>query len=80
MKVSISYFLHQLLLAVDIEGYMEKRVKLIQTVKKEHFSSSIELQKIEISAETKLLKLRDQMYEEDPSIITGFYYDKYKKL
>jgi len=26
------------------------------------------------------MKLRDELFEEDPSIITGYYYDKYQKI
>ena len=35
---------------------------------------------MEVSAEKKLMQLREAMFQEDPSIVTGYYYDKYKKL
>lgn len=65
---------------MTLEDYMAKRLQLLVQSKKDHFSSDIELKKIEINAEKKLLQLRDAMFEEDASLVTGFYYDKYKKL
>ena len=59
---------------------MQRRLKLIQETKSQHFSAGIELKKIDIQAEKKLFKLRDELYAEDPSIVTGYYYDKNKKL
>lgn len=59
---------------------MEKRLELISKNRKEHFSADIELKKIEINVERKLMQLRNELFEEDPSIVTGFYYDKHKKL
>jgi hypothetical protein len=59
---------------------MEKRLEMIQNNKKDHFSSGIELKKIEIIVERKLMQLRNELMVEDPSIVTGFYYDKHKKL
>ncbi len=59
---------------------MEKRLELISKNRKEHFSADIELKKIEIHVERKLMQLRNELFEEDPSIVTGFYYDKHKKL
>jgi hypothetical protein len=35
---------------------------------------------MEISAEKKLMQLREQLFTSDPSIITGFYYDKHEAL
>lgn len=46
----------------------------------EHFSRDIVLQKMELNAEKKLLQLREEMFAEDPSLVTGLYYDKYQKL
>ena len=45
-----------------------------------HFSNDIELNKRELIAEKKLSKLREKLYSEDSTIVTGFYYDKIKKL
>jgi|LauGreDrversion4_2_1035121.scaffolds.fasta_scaffold556928_1 hypothetical protein len=35
---------------------------------------------MEINAEKKLIQLREKMLSEDPSLVTGLYYDKYQKL
>lgn len=59
---------------------MRKRLRLIQETRKDHFSTGITLTKLEIQAENKLFKIRDELFKEDPSIVTGFYYDKNKKL
>ena len=45
-----------------------------------HFASKILLNKNEVNAERKLFELRDELFEQDASIITGNFYDKYKKI
>jgi hypothetical protein len=35
---------------------------------------------MEINADRKLRQIRDSMLAEDPSLVTGLYYDKYQKL
>ena len=59
---------------------MEERLEMIKKNRSEHFSADIELKKIEINVERKLMMLRNELFEEDPTIVTGFYYDKHKKL
>ena len=41
-----------------------------------HFSNKIELTKRELIAEKRLGQLRDKLYAEDSTIVTGYYYDK----
>lgn len=59
---------------------MRKRLKLIQDTRKDHFSAGIQLTRTEIQVESKLYKIRDEIFKEDPSVVTGFYYDKNTKL
>lgn len=68
------------IIAVNLDDYMKERLELIKKTKEEHFSSDIELQKIEINVERKLMQMRNELFEEDPSIVTGHYYEKHKKL
>ena len=60
--------------------YMRRRIELKQKAEAEHFSRDIFLEKTEINAERKLIQLREKMLSEDPSLVTGLYYDKYQKL
>jgi hypothetical protein len=60
--------------------YMRRRIELLQKTEAEHFSRDISLEKMEINAEKKLIQLREKMLSEDPSLVTGLYYDKYQKL
>jgi len=32
---------------------------------------------MELNAQNKLIAIRDKMLAEDPSLVTGLYYDKY---
>jgi len=59
---------------------MQKRLDLVLKSKDCHFSSGIVLDKNEIEVERKLMLLRNEIFKDDPSVVTGFYYDKYKKL
>lgn len=65
---------------VDIDAYTLERNNLIQRTRKDHFASDLTLEKNEVNAEKKLMKLRDEIILEDPSIITGNFYDKYQKV
>lgn len=64
----------------NIDDYMKQRQWLLEQSESEHFSRDIILQKSEVSADRKLAQLRDEILTEDPSVITGGYYDKYEKL
>jgi len=59
---------------------MQKRLDLVLKSKDCHFSYGIVLDKNEIEVERKLMLLRNEIFKDDPSVVTGFYYDKYKKL
>ena len=78
--VSLNEIKITLFLEINLDVYMKKRLELIQKNQQEHFSSDIELHRIEINAENKLLKIRDEMFEKDPSLVTGFFYDKLETL
>jgi hypothetical protein len=65
---------------VDMDDYMRQRALLLEQSEREHFSRDISLSKMELNAQKKLLRLRDEMMAEDPSLVTGLYYDKYEKL
>ena len=60
--------------------YMRRRIELLAKTEAEHFSRDISLDRMELNAEKKLIQLREKMLAEDPSLVTGLYYDKYKKL
>jgi hypothetical protein len=68
------------LLVPDMAEYMRRRIELLAKTEAEHFSRDISLEKMEINAEKKLIQLREKMLSEDPSLVTGLYYDKYQKL
>ncbi len=55
---------------------MDKRHEIVEKNRSTHFSAGIKLDKAEANTERKLLSLRDQIFEEDPSIITGSFYEK----
>jgi len=59
---------------------MKGRLALINKNKETHFSNHIHLDRSEIAAERKLFKIRDEMLLKDPSLVTGFYYDKLDAL
>jgi hypothetical protein len=59
---------------------MKKRTELLQKSQAEHFSRDIVLDRKEEAAEKKLKRIRDEMFEQDASLVTGLYYDKLEKL
>ena len=59
---------------------MRRRKEILEASQSEHFSRDIVLHKAEISAEKKLIQLREKMLLQDPSLVTGLYYDKYKAI
>lgn len=63
-----------------MSAYMKKRTELLQKSEAEHFSRDIVLDRKEEAAEKKLIRIRDEMLEADPSLVTGLYYDKLEKL
>ncbi len=63
-----------------MQSYMSKRNELLKKTESEHFSRDIHLDRKEIAAQDKLFRIRDQMLEEDASLVTGLYYDKLEKL
>lgn len=60
-----------------MEDYLYQRDQLLALSEASHFSSDILLTKQEIEAQHKLKAVRDQMLCDDPSLVTGLYYDKY---
>lgn len=64
----------------DLQAWEDKRTELIYDANKTHFSNDIELSKNEIKAEKKLMKLRQDLLDEDDMIAQGAYYDKLPKL
>lgn len=59
---------------------MKKRTELLQKSQAEHFSRDIILDRKEEAAQKKLFRIRDEMFEQDASLVTGLYYDKLEKL
>jgi hypothetical protein len=46
--------LNDIIIVLSVDEYMRKRFALIQNAKKDHFSSEVELHKMEVAAEKKL--------------------------
>lgn len=63
-----------------MDKWTKERDELVQLSNKDLFSNSVKLSVKAIAAEKKLFKLRDEMLQNDPSICTGFYYDKLAAL
>ena len=59
---------------------MKKRNELVRESDSQHFSRDIILDRKEMAAEKKLDYLREKMLNEDPSLVTGLFYDKLEKL
>ena len=64
----------------DIEKWTAKRAELIKRADEDHFSNDINPDHKELKAEKKLVLLRKKLLENDPTIATGFYYDKLPQL
>mmetsp|Transcript_18524 Transcript_18524/g.31705 ORF Transcript_18524/g.31705 Transcript_18524/m.31705 type:complete len:234 (+) Transcript_18524:143-844(+) len=64
----------------EYEAFLKTRQELLKRSTQDHFSNNIKLNKRELIAEKKLSALRDKLYKEDSQVITGYYYDKLKKL
>jgi hypothetical protein len=58
----------------------KEKDELVILSNKDMFSNSVKLTAKEMSAETKLHRLRDQMLLADETVATGFYYDKLPTL
>lgn len=65
---------------IDMDKWKKERDEMFLLSNKDLFSNSVKLSKKAIAAEKKLHKLRDEMLVADPSIATGFYYDKLDAL
>lgn len=65
---------------VNIEEWNAQRAELIKKADQDHFSNDITLEDRELKVEKKLIKLREELLEEDDTIATGFYYEKLGKL
>jgi len=63
-----------------MEKWTKDRDELFLLSNKDLFSNSVKLSDKAIAAEKKLHKLRDEMLAADPSVATGFYYDKLEAL
>lgn len=63
-----------------MEEYMKRRAELLEASQSEHFARDIVLQKSELNAQRKLKQLREELLVQDPSLVTGLYYDKYQKI
>ena len=75
------FIIHSILfLAVNIEEWNAQRAELIKKADQDHFSNDITLVDRELKVEKKLIKLREELLEEDDTIATGFYYEKLGKL
>ncbi len=59
---------------------MKQRNELLHRSESEHFSRDIILDRKEKAAEKKLDMIRETMLNEDPSLVTGLFYDKLEKL
>jgi len=57
-----------------------EKAKLVKLSNSLHFSNKISLADKALIAEKKLFKLREEMFNKDDTIVTGFYYDKLKAL
>lgn len=57
---------------------MKKRLELITKNEAMNNASDIEISKEELKAEKKLSQLRNLIIEENPSIVTGSFFDNYK--
>jgi len=53
---------------------------LLKDSNQTHFSNDVDISTKEEKVENKLTKLRKEMFEEDETIDTGFFYDKRDKL
>jgi hypothetical protein len=57
--------------APEFEEYLKTRDNLLKISTSSHFSNEINLNKRELIAEKKLSALRDKLYAEDSTIVTG---------
>jgi hypothetical protein len=64
----------------EYEKFLKDSHQLLLNSTADHFSNEIELSKRELIAERKLSELRDKLYSEDSTIVTGYYYDKVDKI
>lgn len=63
-----------------MDEWTKERDELVVDANAEIFSKDIVLTERELQCEQKLFKLRQEMFEEDPVIITGDYSEKLEKI
>ena len=61
---------------INLEGWFKERDELVKRSTSDHFSNDVVLTKKDQDAQKKLLTLRTNLLQADPTITTGSYYDK----
>lgn len=63
-----------------MEDWQDRKSEMVKLSNELHFSNNVPLIARALVAEKKLVRLRDEMLRKDPTIHTGFIYDKQAAL